>query len=71
MRVETGSQYYTATIQGFNPQGMFNLPICDYDDDTNWFDATKLGKWELKIQAGSAAASTDTFRVYLEQVWKY
>lgn len=71
MRVETGSNYYTADIVGYNPQGMFNLPVCDQQDDTTWFDATKLGTWELKVKAGSAAASTDTFRAYLEQLYRY
>lgn len=71
MRVETGSQYYTAHISGYNPQGMFMLPLCDLQDDAGWFDATKLGKWELKLTAGTAAASTDTFRVYVEQLILY
>jgi len=68
MVVETTSQYYTAKINGYDPQGMFMLPLCDLQDDTTWFDAPRLGSWQLKEKGGASVGTTTTLRSYVEQV---
>ena len=70
MRVETGSQYYTADVVGYNPQAMFDLPLCDENDDTTWYTPSVNDLWQLKLKAG-AASGTTTFYVYVEQLYKY
>lgn len=70
MRVETTSQYYTADIVGYNPQGMFDLPLCDENDDATWFTPSVKDLWQLKLKAG-ANSGTTTFYVYVEQLYIY
>lgn len=71
IRAENTSQYYTAHITGYNPQAMFKLDICEYDDDTSWYDPTRLGTWELQLTAGAQADTALTYRVYVERLTRY
>jgi hypothetical protein len=56
-------------IQGFNPNGVFSVPLGDQNDPEDWFDPSGLKNLQLDLK--SASSMTNTCEIILQQLRQY
>lgn len=62
---------FKAVVTGSAPFGALCLPFGNQQDNTDWYDVTKLGSLRLTLKAGSSPGSSSTCEVLTEQLRTY
>ena len=65
-----GSSQAQAIATGWLPNHCFNFPFGDPQDNTDWYDVTKVGSLRLRLKVGTYSASA-AMAVVMQQLRKY
>lgn len=71
MYAVTGAQNVQVMVEGWCPHGVWDIPMGIQDDIADWFDPTAIGSLRADIESRSAADSTDSVQIFLQQLRKY
>ncbi|MBA7494727.1 hypothetical protein ES702_05304 [subsurface metagenome] len=71
MYAVTGAQNVQVMVEGWCPHGVWEIPMGIQDDIDDWYDVTKVGSLKADIESRSAADSTDSVQIFLQQLRKY
>ena len=67
----TGAQNVQILVEGWCPHGCWEIPLGLQNEIEDWYDVTKIGSLVADIESRSAAASTDSVEIFLQQFRKY
>jgi len=67
----TGAQNVQVMVEGWCPHGVWEIPMGLQDVIDDWYDVTKVGSLKADIESRSAADSTDSVQIFLQQLRKY
>ena len=62
---------WIATVMGFQPHGVLEIPFGKQDIIEDWYDVTKIGSLRFDITAASSVGSSQTAEVLVQQLRKY
>lgn len=67
----TGAQNVQVMVEGWCPHGVWEIPMGIQDDIDDWYDVSKVGSLKADIESRSAADSSDSVQIFLQQLRKY